>query len=632
MSLRLGLVLSTLFIATSAHAQITLAQLGSVDAQGRCTIRPTGGAAIYAAVVAARAQGGLSDPQVLHHAASRLGYGPSPVGPLTIDRANDCTTVFLADELDRQLAALGTRVDSPQLARVRRGLLPLTMFPRVELNAALWRFKQAPENATLNAYGNLSFEARTSLVWYKMLREVVGSQHVQASGALADVQVNLEEVLSELWLNHFNVNIERMANYYHGVDGFPEVVRRAQGGSFAGLLQAAVRHPGLITYLDNMTNRCDPVTDAASNQNLARELLELHTLGVGPDRGVYTQADVEAMASALCGWNAVPYGTVPASPDGFVYNSALASPRALTIVGQTYPASGQSRVPTILAALAAHTSTRAHLCKKLSARFYAPGLAPAAAAACEAAWGADGALRAMARALVTRAEFWSAANTRVLLRGPIELVVAAARQLGTSLLELHDTTVAAGLTEAPFALATLTPQAAVDALTALRGQGPYKVLRELGKRISTLLGVPRGSVPPPIGYPMDGAAYLSAGYLDDLSRLGVDTAGALAHLGETYRTDLGAKSYRTSLDAKRTATSSDAALTWFLETQLRLFKVTAGGTPAPPYVLPASHLATLRAVFATVASWAFHTSAPTVKRSNDTVLGPMLGSSALVWR
>ncbi|HRC57243.1 MAG TPA: DUF1800 family protein, partial [Kofleriaceae bacterium] len=258
--------------------------------------------------------------------------------------------------------------------------------------------------------------------------------------------------------------------------------------------------------------------------------------------------------------------------------------------------------------------------------------ARAAAGACAAAWGAGGALPAIARALIERPAFWQAANARVLLRGPIELVAAAARLLGASLLDLHNATVAAGLTEAPFTLSALTPQSAIDALTALRAQGSYRVLREFGSRARTLLGVPRGSIAPPTGYPMDGAAYLSSGYLDDVSRLGVDTAGALAHLGETYRTDLAARTYRTALDAKRSATSSNAALTWFLETQLRLSKVTTGGTPAPPYVLPASHLNTLRAVFATVASWAFHSSDPTVKRSNDTVIGPLLGSAALLWR
>lgn len=628
----LPLCVLALLHAAPAGAQITLAQLGSVDAQGRCTLRPAGGAAIYAAIVSARSQGGLTDPQVLHHAAARLGYGASPIGPLTVARANDCTTVFLADELARQLAALGTRADTAQLARVRRGLLPLTLFSRSDLNATLTRLQQAPENATLNAYGNLSFEARTSLVWYKMLRELVGSQVVQPSGVLADVQVNLEEVLAELWLNHFNINIERIANYYHGVDGFPEVVRRAQGGTFATMLKAALRHPGLITYLDNMNNRCDPVTDAASNQNLARELLELHTLGVGPDRGVYTQADVEALASALCGWNALPYTAAPPTGTGFVYNDLLDSPRTLTILGQAYAPTGAARVDAVATALANHGSTRAHLCRKLSERFYVSTLAPTAATACVAAWGAAGELPSLARALLERPAFWQAANARALLRGPIELVVAAGRQLGASVLDLHAATVAAGLTEAPFALSALTPQSTIDALTSLRAQGPYRVLRELASRTRTLLGVPRASVPPPTGYPMDGKVYLSAGYLDDLSRLGVDTAGALAHLGETYRTDRAAASYRSALDAQRAATSSNAALTWFLETQLGLSKVTSGGTPAPPYVLQPSHLSTLRTVFATVTAWAFHTSAPTVKRSHDTVIGPTLGSSALLWR
>jgi Protein of unknown function (DUF1800) len=232
-------VLLGLALATPASAQIAITQLSSVDAAGRCTIRPTVGATVYAKMMA----GGLSHAQLLHHASSRLGFGASPIGPLTVASANDCSSVFVADELARQVAALGAVSDTAQLTTIRRGVTPLTMFDRADLSGALSSLRQT----ALEASQTTAWEARTSLTYLKTLRELVGSQRV-VSTQLVDVQIALDEVMLELWIDHFNIELEKPSYYAHGKNGYTEVLRRAHGGTFTSLLTTVMRQPAFLFY------------------------------------------------------------------------------------------------------------------------------------------------------------------------------------------------------------------------------------------------------------------------------------------------------------------------------------------------------------------------------------------------
>ncbi len=615
-----------------AQAQITTRQLGSVNSAGNCTIRPTAaGAPFYNAIIAARAQGGLSNPQVLQHAASRLGYGPSPHGPLTVPTANDCSTVFVADELARQIGALGARADQPQLTTIRRGAMPLTMFSRVELNKAVHRILADPANTT--THGTLSWEARTGLAVLKSVRELLGSQWLDGT-TLVDNQLNLEEVLLELWLNHFNVEMEKSAYHFLGNDGYPEVLRGAHGTTFAALLKTVLRQPAMLAYLDNQAGRCDPVTGAPSNQNLGRELLELHTLGVGPTTGVYGQADVLAVSRALCGWNAYPPSqSLVDGSSGFVFNDLLALPGPVTVLGVTYPAAGTARVDALAEALANHASTKSNICRKLSARLYAATLVPASITACQAAWGSGGDLRGIVRALVSRPEFWRRENYRALQRTPIELVIGIARQHGFNLVDALAVVTSEGLTAAPFVPSGLNLTTANNALEVLRASRSYAFMnRGIWNRITTMLGTRRMSVAPPTGYPMDGAAFLSTGYLDDASRLGLDVAHAVEHITASGRRDLGSPTARSALDSRITSQGKNAALEWFIELQLNYGNIIGGAAITDAFVMPAAHLTNLRAVFNNNSWWAYHLSGPTSKRSHNTLIGLMLSSVHAMWR
>src|ERR1043165_8397982 len=95
-------------------ASISYADLTSIDARTKlCTRRPVQGAAIYAAMTGQTAANKLRDIELLQHAAARLGYGLSPFGPLVPGRSNDCTTVFIAEEIARQISVLGANSDHP---------------------------------------------------------------------------------------------------------------------------------------------------------------------------------------------------------------------------------------------------------------------------------------------------------------------------------------------------------------------------------------------------------------------------------------------------------------------------------------------------------------------------------------
>jgi Protein of unknown function (DUF1800) len=287
-------------------------------------------------------------------------------------------------------------------------------------------------------------------------------------------------------------------------------------------------------------------------------------------------------------------------------------------------------VTTLLADLAKHPATRTAICKKVAARFYAASLAVAAADACVTAWGTSGDLISIVRALVQRDAFWSPANYRTLQRTPIELVVAVTRRIGVKLTDLASATTKSNLGDAPFAPAQLgDPDKLLASLATLRGAPSYKVMRNLLGRIEVMLGFARLKVPPPTGYPMDGAAFLSSAYVDDASRLGLEVAAVLNLLPD--RTDLSSAAERQSFDAKRATLTDRAAIEWFVEQRMKLGNAIAA-TATAAYPLATAHADIMTTVIGAGSAWVVHVNAPTIGRSTDTVLGLVLGSAYELWR
>lgn len=238
----------------------------------------------------------------------------------------------------------------------------------------------------------------------------------------------LRERLVAFFANHLAVSALEPPVF--GLAGAYErdAIRPRVLGRFADLLLAAIRHPAMLIYLDNARSigpdsRAGRRAGRGLNENLAREILELHTLGAD---GGYGQADVEALAAMLTGWT-VPDDEASGDGEPFRFGAARHQPGDKTLLGRRYPEAGEAEARAALRDLAAHPSTARHVSRKLAAHF--TGHAPASLVArMTAAW-ADtaGDLREVVRAMLTAPEA-DAGPPR--LKSPHDLVISTARALG----------------------------------------------------------------------------------------------------------------------------------------------------------------------------------------------------------
>ncbi len=234
------------------------------------------------------------------------------------------------------------------------------------------------------------------------------------------------ERLVWFWSNHFTVSAQN-PRAIALVGAFErEAIRPHIAGTFEDMLLAVVRHPGMLLYLDNAQSigphsLAGRVAGKGLNENLGRELMELHTLGVD---GGYTQDDVIALARLLTGWSVDPNG---GDANGFRYYPVRHEPGDIVLRGKTYP-SGEEGGIAALKDLAHDPATARHVAKKFTAHFIADDPPPDSVARLEAVFKKTGGnLKALAAAAVADPLAWRA-NKKV--RGPVEYVTASMRVLG----------------------------------------------------------------------------------------------------------------------------------------------------------------------------------------------------------
>ncbi|MGE0724016.1 MAG: DUF1800 family protein [Alphaproteobacteria bacterium] len=229
----------------------------------------------------------------------------------------------------------------------------------------------------------------------------------------------------EFWANHFTVSALRPS--IHGLAGAfaREAIAPHVFGRFEDLLLAATRHPAMLLYLDNAVSigpgsRAGRRTGRGLNENHARELLELHTVGVGH----YGQHDIRQLALVLTGWTLAR--PVDSEPGQFRFAPAMHEPGGKTVLGRTIEEGGEGEGLEVLRALARHPATARHVATKLARHFAADRPPPALVDRLARRFLArDGDLAAVARELVTAPEPWSAPLAKV--KTPFELVVSAER-------------------------------------------------------------------------------------------------------------------------------------------------------------------------------------------------------------
>jgi uncharacterized protein (DUF1800 family) len=256
------------------------------------------------------------------------------------------------------------------------------------------------------------------------------SELVHVLAAAMSTANPLHERLALFWLNHFTVAGQRGVTATLTGAFERDAVRSRMLGNFSDLLLAAALHPAMLFYLDNVSSvgRNAPDKRGAArgvNENLAREILELHSLGAD---GGYTQEDVTVFANALSGWTVrLPTGR-DTDKIGTIFNPRMHEPGAKRILGKTYPDSGAEQAPAVLRDLAKHPSTARNIARRLSLHFVGETCPPALPAQLEAAFrDSEGDLTAVTRALVDSGVAWQAPHAK--LRLPLEFVMAASRVL-----------------------------------------------------------------------------------------------------------------------------------------------------------------------------------------------------------
>jgi uncharacterized protein (DUF1800 family) len=237
------------------------------------------------------------------------------------------------------------------------------------------------------------------------------------------------ERLVYFWSNHFCVSVAKDNVIRASAGAFErEAIRPFVLGRFADMLMAVERHPAMLFYLDNQQSigpdsRAGQNRKRGLNENLAREILELHTLGVD---GGYTQADVTSFAAIVTGWMMAGRDGRLGEPGSFVFNANAHEPGEKNFLGKTYSAGGMGQAEEVLGDLARHPATAQHIATKLARHFIADTPPPAAVARLAKVFtDKDGDLRALAYALVDTPECWSAPMSK--LRSPIDYTIAVRR-------------------------------------------------------------------------------------------------------------------------------------------------------------------------------------------------------------
>ncbi|KYG24255.1 hypothetical protein SE92_31640 [Bradyrhizobium sp. AT1] len=251
---------------------------------------------------------------------------------------------------------------------------------------------------------------------------------LRTEAALA-AEIGFAERLVWFWSNHFCISankIQSMSGAYER-----EAVRANALGRFVDLLLAVEGHPAMLFYLDNLESMGANSTAGINrnrglNENIAREIMELHTLGV---RTGYAQDDVISFANVMTGWTLVPPGADPQHGGEFTFNPRLHEPGGQTVLGKRYEQDDVEQGRAVLRDLAAHPATATHVATKLARHFVADEPPPVLVEQMAKSFrDTEGDLKQVAIAMVSSDEAWRAPPSK--LKRPSEWVVGMVRAIG----------------------------------------------------------------------------------------------------------------------------------------------------------------------------------------------------------
>ncbi|MBK8375381.1 DUF1800 domain-containing protein [Sphingorhabdus sp.] len=318
---------------------------------------------------------------------------------------------------------------------------------RAELVSALSEVREEKQQRKAAAQTDMAADAeKTPLPARRAVRkDYVSAVHARLQTALSS-PTSFAERLVHFWANHFAVSIEKIAIFGLAGNFEFEAIRPHIFGRFANLLHASTYHPAMLLYLDQAQSvgpnskiaqrvGARGKRDIGLNENLAREILELHTLS---DRSAYSQTDVTEFARAMTGLTVGGLGrarfqrlTGNSKPGEAVFVEAMHEPGKRTIVGQTYAQGGEKALGAILSDLSTNRATARHIATKL-ARHFVADLPPATLVAkLEASFlKTGGDLPSLYRTLIEAPESWAPQQAK--FKNPWEWTVSALRALGVT--------------------------------------------------------------------------------------------------------------------------------------------------------------------------------------------------------
>jgi uncharacterized protein (DUF1800 family) len=314
------------------------------------------------------------------------------------------------------------RMVSMKPGQLRGFMKGLTPEERSQLTAGM----SARQKETLVALFNPTLLVAGELLQTRLLTDIYSQRQLQA-------------VMTDFWLNHFNVYLKKgqLAPWYL-VDYEQNVIAPHAMGKFEDLLVATAKSPAMLFFLDNhasigphsmaaMRAQANPAAknrDPGLNENYARELMELHTLGVD---GGYTQKDVTEVAKVFTGWTIEE----PRKGGGFSFNERRHEPGPKVVMGETVQQSGEQEGLEVLHRLATSPATAHHLSRQLAERFVSDTPPPSLVERMAKTYlKSDGDIRQVLRTMFTSPEFWSREAYRAKVKTPEEFVLSAVRATG----------------------------------------------------------------------------------------------------------------------------------------------------------------------------------------------------------
>lgn len=378
----------------------------------------------------------MNDAHTRASALNRFGLGARPGEPDTIDDPR----AWLHGQLRARMP--------PAFAALPSSLVYLRM--DAELLRELRSRRQAAGDRDVRARtadGMPAQARRAAMPGRQRLREAVARELDVRYRHAAATPHGFAERLVRFWSNHFAISADKRAAAPYAAPMEREAIRPHAFGRFADLLLAVERHPGMLRYLDNVRSigedstlarrarRRDGGRKLGLNENLAREILELHTLGVD---GGYTQDDVTELARAITGWGTpLPRDFEQGAASAFVFRAFAHEGGARRVLGRRYADAGVAQGEAILRDLAVHPATARHVSTKLAAHFIDDRPPPATVERMTRAWlDSGGDLPTVYRALIDSPEAWSSQARK--FKTPDDYVLSALRagggELGVALL------------------------------------------------------------------------------------------------------------------------------------------------------------------------------------------------------